>query len=500
LAAVGGRPFPPGDYPVVIVGSGAGGLQTSYFLQQLGVRHALISRDEGPGGMFRRFPIFDRLISWTKPNAPVPSDTREYERYDWNCLLVSDPAERVAVAEFMDGTSEFPSRAEMARSLNTYAERHDIRVRYECEWQATRRHRDGFVLETSDGEYRCQIAIFAVGMTEPWKPADIPGVEDVPHYMELKPTEEYAGKSLFILGKATSAFEVADALLPWAKQIVLASPHGVRLSVTERSLAGLRARYTQPMEDYAVGGGSVWALDAVTERIERTDTGYRVSLRGTTREPWDMTLDFDEAVVATGVSTPLLDLPDLGVATYFRGGRLPAQTPFWESSTLPGIYFAGSINQGTVGLGGSTGVGAVHGFRYNARILASYIAEARFDVEIERPTLHPTEVVPFLLREVTAAPELWNQRTYLGRVVSFPPDRGIVDEGILPLAHFVDSAGPMAVAVAVGADEGRNPSGIAYIRRGSEVVEHFLEPNRLLDFATPEHHAQLSSLLKGLLP
>ena len=43
------RPFPPGEYPIVIVGSGPGALQVSYFLGRLGIEHAVISGDPGPG-------------------------------------------------------------------------------------------------------------------------------------------------------------------------------------------------------------------------------------------------------------------------------------------------------------------------------------------------------------------------------------------------------------------------------------------------------------------
>ena len=61
-------PFPPGDYPVVVVGSVPGALQVSYSLRRLGVDHAVISSDLSPVA-FRRW-FFQRLLSWTKPHAP----------------------------------------------------------------------------------------------------------------------------------------------------------------------------------------------------------------------------------------------------------------------------------------------------------------------------------------------------------------------------------------------------------------------------------------------
>src|SRR6266550_3082434 len=59
-----------GEPPVAVVGSGPGGLQISYSLSRLGLRHAVISADESAGGMFRKWPFFQRLLSWTKPYAP----------------------------------------------------------------------------------------------------------------------------------------------------------------------------------------------------------------------------------------------------------------------------------------------------------------------------------------------------------------------------------------------------------------------------------------------
>ena len=140
------RPFPPGDYPLVVVGSGPGALQVSYSLRRLGVEHAVLTADDRPGGMFLRFPFFQRLLSWTKPYAPVPRGTRAYERYDWNSLIGEEPTHRAIQVELMDGSSEFPSRPEMESSLAEFVRRAALPIRYGCSWQATRAEGEGFVL------------------------------------------------------------------------------------------------------------------------------------------------------------------------------------------------------------------------------------------------------------------------------------------------------------------------------------------------------------------
>jgi thioredoxin reductase len=500
VAELDGRPFPPGDYPVVVVGTGAGGLQVSYSLSRLGVRHALLSADHEPAGMFRRFPFFQRLITWTKPYAPVERGTREYEWFDWNSLVGDEAAHRSLVAEFMDGTSYFPSRAEMQEGLEAFAERAGIRVRYGCRWERTRREDDRFVVETSDGEYRCEAFVPAVGMTEPWKPGNIPGMEHVPHYVELDEAKQYEGRTVFIIGKRNSGFEVADGLLPWARQIIMASPRPARISILEHSTAAARARYMQPYEDHILGGGGTFVLDAAIERVERTGEGYRVEASGTSR-PGRFTFDVDRVIAATGFTTPMRDLPEIGVSTFYQD-RLPAQTPFWESAAVRGIFFAGSISQGSIGLkkyGKPGGGAAVHGFRYSAVCMAQHIAESHLGMRLERPTLRPEEVVPLLAREATHAPELYHQQSYLARAVSFQPGRGVVDEGILPLAYFVDASGPDAVAVTVETDDTGDIHPAAYLRRKGSVEERILPGDPLLRFDTQEHLDELTGLLKGYL-
>jgi len=488
VAELDEKPFPPGEYPAVVIGSGPGGLQASYCLGRLGVEHAVLSRDETPGGMFRSFPIYQRLLSWTKPDAPFPPGTREYEWYDHNSLLGEEPEHRAAIVPFMDRSYIVPSRPEMEQGLAAFAENAGVRVRYGCTWESARRESDGaLALTTSDGEYRCRAAVFALGVTEPWK-SPIPGIEDVPHYADARKPHEYQGKRVFVIGKRNSGFELADGLLPWAQQVFLGSPRPVDTSVI--ALSSVRVRYLQPYEDAGLGGGT-FALDVALERIGRTSDGYRIIGAGTTQEgPLD--LEVDEVIAATGFSTPLRDLTDCGVHTVAQG-RIPAMTPYWESEAGSGIYFAGNATQGSAGLK-KHGVGAsspaVQGFRYNARVMTRHLAATHFDVNPPSERVQPGDLAAYLLREAAHAPELWAQKSYLARVV-----HGDGEAAILPLSDWLDHPGKGSRAVAVEMNAAGDIYPAVYAEREGEVSEHLLPPHHLNDFQGEEYVRELQSLL-----
>ena len=491
------KPFPPGRYPVVVVGSGPGGLQTSYCLTKLGIEHALLSEEDAPGGMFQRFPIFQRLISWSKPYSPASRDSREYEWFDWNSLLVDEVEHRGLVTRMMDGTSYFPARSEMERGIAAYVEATGIKIRYGCTWESTRRDGDSFVLTTSDGDYHCRVPIFAVGMAQPWKP-NIEGFENVPHYVETRPRETYADKRVVIIGKRNSGFELGDGLLPYARRVILVSPRPTGISVVTHSVGAARARYLQPYEDHILGGGN-FVIDAAIEKVERVGDVYRVYARGTTR-PGPYVMEADEVIAATGFQVPMRDLRDLGVATFMQD-RAPALTPLWESASVPGIYFAGTISQGAVGLrkyGVASSSAAVHGFRYNARILTRHIAEKHFGKIIDYPQLDPAEILDRLLEEASAAPELWAQKSYLAHVVT-REDGALRDMGIWPLQQFVDYDGPDGAAIAIEIDNTGDIHPAVYVRQKGTVEEHLLPSNAMNDYRNSEHRDLLKGALGSLL-
>jgi thioredoxin reductase len=492
------RPYPPGEYPIVVVGSGPGALQVSYFLSRVGIEHAVISGDAGPGGMFRRWPFFQRLLSWTKPYAPAERQSREFERWDWNSLLAREPELRGIAAEFMDGTSDFPSRPEMEANLTAFADRAGVAARYGCQWESTRREEtadgDRFVLVTSDGEYRCRFPIFAVGVAQPWSPST-PGIDLAVHYADTRDAQSYAGKRLFIIGKQNSGFELATGLLQWASRISLSSPSPAKTSIETKSLVGVRARYVQPFEDSILGGG-VDILSASLKGITRSSSGALQVTLERSDNAMPMTVEADEVIAATGFTCPLRDLPDLGVAT-FGQAKLPAQTEFWESVTVPGIFFAGTISSGAAGLkkhGIPANSGALQGYRYNARVLVRELARRHFGIALERTPLRVADLRDHLLAEAARAPELWHQKAYLASVVTLDPDEGPRDVGILPLTHFLDHGGPDAVAMTIESD-GATIYPVVYVRRDGKTEEYALEPDPLLDFEGLVHRRALATIL-----
>jgi thioredoxin reductase len=452
--------------------------------------------------MFRRWPFFQRMLSWTKPFAPVARHSPQYERYDWNSLLAEEEALRGLQAEHMDGTSYFPSRQEMEAGLSAFAAKTGIKVRYGCRWESTRQQAESFVLGTSDGEYRTPLLVFAVGISQPWRP-NSPGLDLVPHYAEMNEAKTYAGKDVFIVGKANSAFEVASGLLPWARSITLASPSPATTSVETRTLVGVRARYVQPVEDHALGGG-VWVINATIEGVERTGAGYRVMTHYSDGSG-SHEFDADEVIAATGFQTPLLDLPKLGISTFGQSG-LPSQNDFWESATVPGIFFAGTISQGAAGLkkhGVPSNSGGVHGHRYNARVLAEHIAGKHFGLTAERHPLEASAVVTRVLDELSGQPgygaDVFHQRSYLARVISIDAAEGVYDDGVQPLTHFLDAGGPDAVAATLESSSGGVLYPAVYVRHEGAIQEHMLDPDVLLNFRGEEHQEALASALEPVL-
>ena len=364
-----------------------------------GSTHAVISSDPSPGGMFRRWPHFQRLLSWTKPFAPVARGTRAYERYDWNSLLADEPEATALQPGLMDGSSYFPSRPEMEANLAAFADRavdrRPLRLRLDRD-RARAEGADGvrFTVETADGAYTCRVLVVAVGVAQPFTP---PGPRDgVQPPLRGRPCRP---RPMPAAASSSSASRTPGSSSPTACCRGLASSCSCRRPTPSsrwtrgRWSASGRATSSRTRTTSWAAASPSWMRRWIASSARRGRRPPRVAAaHGRRRRTWP-SRSMTSSRRPGFVSPARQDLPELGVAT-FGQSRLPVQTPWWESATVPGIRFAGTIGQGAKGLqrhGVPSNSGAVHGARYNAQVLAADIAARDFGHVADRPAIAPDD-------------------------------------------------------------------------------------------------------------
>jgi hypothetical protein len=144
--------------------------------------------------------------------------------------------------------------------------------------------------------------------------------------------------------------------------------------------------------------------------------------------------------------------------------------------------------------------GAVHGARYNARVLARHLAKQFGTPPAARPTIDGEALVERLLEELRDSPELWHQKAYLSWVATAEPDGGFREQGIVPLAHELDAGGPDAVILTLEADGTAAIYPVVYIRRAGRIEERKLDATEFLDFGGPANRAALADAVRAIQP
>jgi hypothetical protein len=87
------------------------------------------------------------------------------------------------------------------------------------------------------------------------------------------------------------------------------------------------------------------------------------------------------------------------------------------------------------------------------------------------------------------------QKGYLCRVVT-RDGPGFDDDGVLPLAHFLDGTDGDAVAASVEVDERGAIVPMIYLRRRGEITEHPFESHPLHDYEAERYRSELEPLLR----
>jgi thioredoxin reductase len=352
------------DY--LILGAGPAGLQLGYFFEQNGRDYLILERGSRPGHFFASMPRHRKLISINK--IYTGTDNAETNlRWDWNSLL-SDSDELL----FRNYSQRyFPHPDDLVRYLEDYAEHYDLNVRYETMITNIARGDNGFVLRDSQGNtYSGKRLIVATGLSKPHVP-DIPGIELCDQYAEHSlDLNEYANKRVMIIGKGNSAFETAEHLIEVAAAIHLCSPHSVKFAWDTHYVGNLRAVNNDFLDTYQLKSQNT-AIDAEVKWIKKEGDQYRVFIAYSHAHGQTRLLDYDKVIVCAGFRFDSSIFDESCRLELVFNGKLPDQTPEWESTNIPNLYFAGTLMQACDFK--KTMSGFIHGFRYNVRALSNIL-------------------------------------------------------------------------------------------------------------------------------
>jgi cation diffusion facilitator CzcD-associated flavoprotein CzcO len=352
------------DEDILVIGAGPAGLAVSASLRRAGLAHVVVERARESGASWRQY--YDRLHLHTVkrysslPFSPWPRETPRY-----------------------------PSRADMVRYLERYAEQHMIAPRFGVEVRRVGRMPGAarFRVDTGAGSLEPRVVIVATGSNRVANRPDIPGLGaftgTIVHAESYKNPLPYAGLRTLVVGCGNSGAEIALDLAEHGVEVtmVVRGPvHVVPRDILGRPSqetgillsplpVGVRDALVSPILRLAVGDLSRWGIVRPAMGLNRTivETGripildvgtlalikagrirvrpalQRVHADGVTFAD-DRTEPFDAIILATGYRPDLDRLIDGFAAISDNRGR-PHR--FGTETAIAGLFFVGFRNPPT---------------------------------------------------------------------------------------------------------------------------------------------------------
>jgi thioredoxin reductase len=402
----------------LVIGGGPAGLQLGYFLQKAGRGYLILETGSTPGTFFKKFPRHRQLISSNKVYTGF-TDREKNLRWDWNSLLCD--SDELLFKHY--SKRYFPPADDLVRYLCDFADHYRLKIKFDTKAVRITKDGDGFtVLDDRGQEYPARRLIIATGVTKPYIPP-IPGAELADVYTDVSVTpQEFRNKRVLIIGKGNSAFETAENLVEEAAIIHLASPHSVTMAWKSHLVGHLRAVNNNVLDTYQLKSQNA-LLDCCIDRIERRANGeYKVQVTYQHAHEEKEDLYYDRVILCTGFrfDGAIFDAackPELVI-----NGRFPEQTSEWESTNVPGLYFAGTLTQERDFK--QTTSGFIHGFRYNVRALHRMLERQHHgnDWPVQFIPRTPEAVSDFIIRRVNTTSGLWQQFGFLCDLLVVPPE------------------------------------------------------------------------------
>ena len=175
------------NFDVIIIGGGQSGLAVGYYLRRTGLSYIILDNSEVPGG------------AWV---------------HTWKSLRLFSPAQWSSLPGVLmaGGSNYYPTRDEAIDYLNAYEIKYKLPVRRKVEVVNVIRAEDGYLLETSAGQFLCITVVSATGsFRQPYLPA-IDGMEqfagEVIHSSQYRSPEGFKGQKVAVVGEGNSGAQI----------------------------------------------------------------------------------------------------------------------------------------------------------------------------------------------------------------------------------------------------------------------------------------------------
>ncbi|KOV86691.1 NAD(P)-binding domain-containing protein [Nocardia sp. NRRL S-836] len=418
-------------YDYLIIGAGPAGLQLAALLERDGRDYAVLERGSGAGTFFTRYPRHRKLISINKVHSGY-TDPEQRMRMDWNSLLLDEPD--LLFTRY--SPRYFPSADDLVRYLGDVAA--GLRVHYDVEVTEIAKDDTGFTVTDHGGQtWRAANLVVATGVSQLHVP-DIPGIEHVERYDTFDTDPEwFTGQRVLVIGKGNSGFETADALVEHAAVIHVAGPHSVKLAWQTHYVGHLRAVNNNFLDTYQLKSENA-VIDGTIEQIERRpEGGFRIRFRYARTTERLRELEYDRIIACTGFRFDSSIFAGSARPRLVIDDRFPDLTPAFESTNVPGLYFAGTITQSRDFKKSTSGF--IHGFRYGARALHRILATRNHGAPWpgQQLDLSPESISEALIARLNRSSCLWQQFAVIGDVVTVDGGTARYEEEV-PVAYVHD--------------------------------------------------------------
>jgi thioredoxin reductase len=432
----------------------------------------IVEAGYAPGTFFETYPRHRKLISINK-RYTGSEDPEVNLRTDWNSLLSDDPALRFT----RYSERYFPDAAELVRYLADFARTFGLKIRYGSRIVRLSRDGDFYATDEQGSTFRAKRVIVATGVSKAYVP-EIPGIEQAEFYEDVSvDPRDFVNQRVLVIGKGNSAFETAENLTETAAVVHVAGPSPLRMAWKTHYVGHLRAVNNNFLDTYQLKSSNA-VLDGSIERIERREGSYFVTVKFVRANEVKKGYRYDRVIVCTGFRLDTSIFADDCRPALVHRDRFPVQTSEWESTSVPDLYFAGTLMQ-VRDFKKSTS-GFIHGFRYGVRALHRMLERKYHGVAWPEQKLRadPTALMEAVVARVNRTSALWQLFASMGDLILVGEDGSAhyCEEVPVDYAHESGLPGACAyflVTLEYGPDHDRHdPFDLSMQRISQSEVEH----------------------------